>query len=156
MQTERRLNASRNEEHRIDRLDQLIGLHQAERTDTTEDGEEDSHRLPFCAQTLGDHIHRTALQVALRVATAIHRRQRTLEEFGCHTDHRADPHPEDRARTADTQCDSHTGDVAHTDCCGDCAAQRLPRGDLTAFALATILGTQGLDRATEVAERHHS
>ena len=156
MQPECRLDAAWHEEDRIDGLDQLIGLHQAESTDTTEDREEERHRTPILTQTLDDHIHRTALQVALRVATSVHRRQRTLEEFGCHTDHRAHPHPEDCARAANAQCDCHTGDVAHTDRSCDCATQSLPRGDLTAFALAAILCAQSLDRATEIAERHHT
>ena len=117
--------SKRGKAHLAYRLGELVGLHQHKAPHQGGCTEENGKRLHAWRDAVGEHVHGSALHHAIGIFALIHYRKRSLEEFCCHSEKSAHPHPENRSRTAHTQGYRHSGNVAHTHSGADCGHQSL-------------------------------
>ena len=103
-------------------------------------------------QSFGDHIHGPALRMPDAVVPPVHDGQRAGEKFGGNPHKRADPHPEYGTGAADRNGNSHTGDVPHTDGCGQGTDQGLKMGDVTGLVGIIEFAANDIDSMFEIAE----
>ena len=114
----------------------LGSVSDTERSQESEDAEQNTQPAEALAQTVLDVVHRAAYPVALVVALTVVDRQRNFRELGAHSYKRGDPHPEDCAGTAYYDSSGDAGDVAGTDRCSQSGGESLERCN---FALAGLL-----------------
>ena len=85
-------------------------------------------------------------------------RKNDLRKFGHHTENGTDPHPKDRARTAESDCRGNTGDVARADRGCQCGHHGLKRRYTELVLFVRLRRVQNADRVfkdgPEVAKLH--
>ena len=128
----------------------------AERCKGSENGEQNSQPLEM--QTLFQIIHRAADVFTALIFFAEMHRKNDLRKFGHHTENGTDPHPKDRARTAESDCRGNTGDVARADRGCQCGHYSLKRRYTELVLFVRLRRVQNADRVfkdgTEVAKLH--
>lgn len=127
-----------------------------ERCKGSENGEQNSQPLEM--QTFFQIIHRAADVFTALIFFAEMHRKNDLRKFGHHTENGTDPHPKDRARTAESDCRGNTGDVARADRGCQCGHYSLKRRYTELVLFVRLRRVQNADRVfkngTEVAKLH--
>ena len=90
----------------------LCGVPRAEYGEHAEQGKYISHPAPFRSESVFDIVPGTADPVAVFVFLSEMYRERYLGKFGAHSEKSGNPHPEDRARTADGDGACYAGDIS--------------------------------------------
>ncbi len=130
----------RHRDHVAHDLRELIDLEHRQRAEQRRDAEERRERPPSPAEALADHVHRTALEMAVAVIAAIEDAGRAGEELGGDAEDGGDPHPEHRAGSAGVDRHGHAGDVAEADRGRERARQRLEVRDV-AVVVGVVVAT---------------
>lgn len=117
----------------------LSHISDAEGGEDAEHGKQDREHLAerlaalVGAETVLQVVHCTAGPLSVRVSAAEIDAQDVFRIVGHHAEEGCDPHPEDRARTADRDGCGDTGDVAHADRCREGGAECLELGNHALF-----------------------
>ncbi len=132
---------------------ELINLEKRQTTDHATDGENNRERFGPLAETDFKVIHRSALIDTVLVLLAIKNSQGAGEELGRHADQSGYPHPENSSRAADSDSDSHAGDVADADSCRERRRESLKVSYLARVVGVVVFASENADSMADIAER---
>src|SRR5690606_11612589 len=133
-----------------DCLCKLVGLKDGQSAKEAEETEHGSEGPPFPAQPFRYDVHRSALDLTVRVFPAVHAGQGARVEIGGHANDGADPHPEYGSGTADGDCNGHACNVTHAHRGGKRRGYRLIGRQLP-WPRRTVLSTQYADGMKKIA-----
>ena len=83
-------------------------------------------------------------------------RERAFGIFYGHTKEGRDPHPEQGSRSAETNSQRHSGDVADTDGGGECRGESLKMGNVTFVLRIVVLAPYDVETVLQMANLNPS
>src|SRR5690625_4633625 len=131
-------------------LGQLIGLKNGQRTKESAQGKKNRQGFPFATQSLANHIHGSALDMAFGIFAPVHNRKGAGKEFGGDPDKSADPHPKDGAGPAHSNGNSHSADISQPDSGGEGTRKSLEMINVTGIVRVVILAPENIKRVPEI------